>query len=364
MKEMSLTQRRSRALKAASNAGADALLLTHGADLRYLSGFTGSAGALAVVRGRSRLFTDGRYREQAKAEVDGVAVSIESRSAVLAAVDWLVAHKVVRCAFDAVHTTVAQLEAMRRQLPGPKRRSFFLATQGIVSTLREIKDADEIGRMRRAAALGCALFDGVLHEISAGVPEMRVAAWLEQEARRRGAEAMSFETIVASGERSALPHGRASAARIPRKGFVTLDFGVILDGYCSDMTRTVHMGRPGIEARSVYDSVLEAQLAAIDAVRSGVESGTVDEAARSCLQRAGLDQEFVHSTGHGVGLEIHEGPRLAARQKARLQTGMVVTIEPGVYRTGRFGVRIEDMVLVTQTGCEIMTPSPKTLIEL
>ena len=351
-------------MKAAVNAGADALLLTHGADLRYLCGFTGSAGALVVVRGRARLFTDGRYREQAMAEVEGVAVSIESRSAMVAAVDWLVARKVVRCAFDAVHTTVAQLDSMRRQLPGPQRRSFFLATQGIVATLREIKDADEIGRMRRAATLGCALFDGVLHEVTAGATEMCIAAWLEQEARRRGAEAMSFETIVASGERSALPHGRASAARVPRKGFVTLDFGVVLDGYCSDMTRTVYMGRPGMEARSVYDSVLEAQLAAIGAVRSGAESGTVDAAARSCLQRAGLDQEFVHSTGHGVGLEIHEGPRLAARQKATLKTGMVVTIEPGVYRAGRFGVRIEDMVLVNPTGCEIMTPSPKTLIEL
>ena len=344
--------------------GADSLLLTHGPDLRYVCGFTGSAGALAVVRGRARLFTDGRYREQAKAEVEGATVSIESRSAMLAAVDWLVSHGAAHCAFDATHITVAQLEAMRKQLPGPQRRRFFVATAGIVAMLREVKDAEEIARMQRAAALGCSLFDGVLHEISAGVPEARIAAWLEQEARRRGAEAMSFETIVASGERSALPHGRASAARIPRKGFVTLDFGVVLDGYCSDMTRTVHMGRPGIEARSVYDSVLEAQLAAIDAVRAGVESGVVDEAARSLLRRAGLEHEFVHSTGHGVGLEIHEGPRLAARQKAKLRSGMVVTIEPGVYRAGKFGVRIEDMVLVTPAGCEVMTPSPKTLIEL
>lgn len=364
MDGMSLSQRRSRALKAAVNAGADALLLTHGADLRYLCGFTGSAGALAVMRGRARLFTDGRYREQAKAEAGSVGVSIESRSALLAAVDWLASRGVTRCAFDAMHTTVAQLEVMRRQVPGPKRRSFFLATEGIVATLREVKDAQEIERMRRAAALGCTLFDSVLREISSGVPEARIAAWIEQEARRRGAEAMSFETIVASGERSALPHGRASSTSVPRKGFVTLDFGVVLDGYCSDMTRTVHMGRPGSEARSVYDSVLEAQLAAIDAVRSGVESGTVDEAARSLLQRAGLGEEFVHSTGHGVGLEIHEGPRLATRQKAKLRSGMVLTIEPGVYRTGRFGVRIEDMVLVTAIGCEIMTPSPKTLIEL
>ena len=175
---------------------------------------------------------------------------------------------------------------------------------------------------------------------------------------------MSFDTIVASGERSALPHGRATTARLPKKGFVTLDFGVLLDGYCSDMTRTVHLGRPKSDVRSVYDSVLEAQRAAVAAVRAGVEAGAVDEAARSVLRNAGLADHFSHSTGHGVGLEIHEGPRIAAKQTTRLAAGMVITIEPGVYLPGRFGVRIEDTVLVTKNSAEILTPTTKALIEL
>ncbi len=174
-----------------------------------------------------------------------------------------------------------------------------------------------------------------------------MAAELEHAARLAGAEAMSFETIVASGERSALPHGRASGAKLPRRGFVTLDFGVVLDGYCSDMTRTVHLGKALEGEREVYDSVLEAQEAAVAAVAPGVTSGEMDEAARVCCGRGGLDKYFTHSTGHGVGLEIHEGPRLAAKQTQVLKQGMVITIEPGVYMPGKFGLRIEDMVLVT-----------------
>lgn len=175
---------------------------------------------------------------------------------------------------------------------------------------------------------------------------------------------MSFPTIVASGERSALPHGKASAAKLPRRGFVTLDFGVVLDGYCSDMTRTVQMGRASDEERAVYDAVLAAQEAGVAAVRSGVTGGEVDEAGRAVLRTAKLDKWFTHSTGHGVGLEIHEGPRLGAKQKQKLEPGMVVTIEPGVYMPGRFGVRIEDMVLVTASGGEILTPCTKAWIEL
>jgi Xaa-Pro aminopeptidase len=179
-----------------------------------------------------------------------------------------------------------------------------------------------------------------------------------------GAEAMSFETIVASGERSALPHGRASSAKLPKRGFVTMDFGVVLDGYMSDMTRTVHLGKARPEERDVYDAVLEAQEAAVSAVAAGVTAGTIDEAARGVLRRDGLDEYFTHSTGHGVGLEIHEGPRLAAKQTQALEQGMVITIEPGVYMPGRFGLRIEDMVLVMAAGSEVLTPSVKAWIEL
>jgi Xaa-Pro aminopeptidase len=175
---------------------------------------------------------------------------------------------------------------------------------------------------------------------------------------------MSFETIVASGERSALPHGRATTAKLPKRGFCTLDFGVVLGGYCSDMTRTVHLGKALPGEWEVYDFVLEAQTAAVAKVAPGVTTGDVDEAARSVLRRSGLDQYFSHSTGHGVGLEIHEGPRVASQQTQALEEGMVITIEPGVYMPGKFGLRIEDMVLVTATGGEVLTPSVKAWIEL
>ncbi len=340
------------------------MVVTHPADIRYLSGFTGSSGALVLGSGKARLFTDGRYREQVHAEVKGIAVAIEPRSPALAAVEWAAQNGITRCVFDAEHTTVAQYEAMQRAVPSKSRRGFLVTSEALVAGLREIKDAEEIECMRAAARLGCDLFSGVLNILEAGMPEISVAAWLETEARRRGASAMSFDTIVASGERSALPHGRASSAKLPRRGFVTLDFGVILAGYCSDMTRTVHLGQAGPDARRVYDLVLEAQEAALAAVCAGTEAGTVDEAARSVLRTAGLGEFFVHSTGHGVGLEIHEGPRLAAKQKQRLKAGMVVTVEPGVYRPGEFGVRIEDMVLVSPRGGDVLTPSPKALIEL
>jgi Xaa-Pro aminopeptidase len=233
-----------------------------------------------------------------------------------------------------------------------------------VPALREIKDEDEIEKMQAAALLGCRLFDTVVPHLEAGTPEREVAAELEFLARSLGADGMSFDTIVASGVRSSFPHGVASSQPLPRKGFVTLDFGVILSGYCSDMTRTVYMGRPTREESAAYDAVLEAQEAGVAAVRAGVPAGEVDEAARRVLRRAKLARYFTHSTGHGVGMEIHEAPRLAARQQGALAAGMVVTIEPGIYLPGRFGIRIEDMVVVTDDGGRVLTPSTKALLRL
>ena len=361
--------------------------MTHGPDVRYLTGFTGSSSALALAAGRAVLFTDGRYTAQAKAEAQGVRLIINQQPPAVQAVEWLVAAGVKLCAFDAGHTTVAAAAAIKKTLPATVRRSFLVATDGLVARLRQVKDDEEIAVMRRAAALGCELFEAALEFIVAGATEVEVAAQLEFKARRAGAEAMSFETIVTSGERSALPHGRASGAKLPKRGFVTLDFGVVVEGYCSDMTRTVRLGNSSDYERDVYHSVLEAQQAAVAAVRPGVRCAEVDEAARSVLRKAGLEKEFSHSTGHGVGLEIHEGPRIAARQEQLLEPGMVITIEPGAYlsnqsanlrakqsaiqrgskgkRSEAFGVRIEDMVLVTGGGAEVLTAaSPKAWIEL
>ncbi len=361
---MNLSARKKRAVVAARAAGVEVLLVTHLPDVRYLCGFTGSHAALVLAGGRAVLFTDGRYTAQAKAEALGTRVVIAKKPAVVAACEWIEVAGVRRCGFDATHTTVAALETMRKAVSSGVRRGLFVAVGSLVAGLREVKGVDEIQRMRKAALVGCGLFDAMLGYLEPGLKEIAVAAELEHAARLAGAEGMSFETIVASGERSALPHGRATAAKLPRRGFVTLDFGVMLDGYCSDMTRTVHLGKATAEERDVYDFVLEAQEAAVAAVAPGVTAGDVDEAARSVLRRDGLDGYFSHSTGHGIGLEIHEGPRIAAKQTQVLEQGMVITIEPGVYMPGKFGLRIEDMVLVTAAGREVLTPSVKAWIEL
>ncbi|HEX8711533.1 MAG TPA: aminopeptidase P family protein [Terracidiphilus sp.] len=349
-----------------TRAGLSALVVTHLPDIRYLTGFTGSSAAVGVTRRAVRLFTDGRYTTQAAEEVSGARVQIVSSAPAVAAVQWLAAQPGVEAAgFDPGHTTVAELARWRAGLPSRLRRRFLSTVEDpLVEGLRTLKDSDELALMAEAALLGCTLFDHVLQVIRPGVREIEIAAELEHQARMLGAEGMSFETIAASGARSALPHGRATDNPLPRRGFLTLDFGVILKGYCSDMTRTVYLGRPKAEERRAYGAVLEAQEAAVAAVGAGVSCGDVDEAARSILRTYGLVEAFTHSTGHGVGLEIHEPPRVGSKQNTRLQPGMVITVEPGVYLEGRFGIRIEDMVAVTRTGGQVLTPAPKALIEL
>ena len=342
----------------------EALLVTHLPDVRWLCGFTGSNAAVGVTPRGAELFTDGRYTAQAREETQGARVVIAKKSALMEACAWL--EKSARRAwFDPQHTSVAELELMRSAITGRRRRGFFVPQKSpLLPKLRMVKDAGELRAMQASAAAGCVLFEEILSRLEPGLAEIAIAAELEFLARGMGAEGMSFETIIASGPRSALPHGRATQAKLPRKGFVTLDFGVILNGYCSDMTRTVHLGSASRQERFAYESVLAAQEAAMAAVRPGVTCGEVDEAARSVLRKAGLAKYFTHSTGHGVGLEIHEQPRLAAGQEMRLEPGMVVTVEPGVYLPGKFGIRIEDMVAVTNSGGQVLTPVTKGWIEL
>lgn len=356
---------RLRALRAAMSANQiEALLVTHLPDVRWLCGFTGSNAALAVTASKAVMFTDGRYTTQAKQETRGVRVVISAKSALKDACA-LLETSAKHAFFDPDHTTLAALDAMRSALSGKIRRSFFSPLKtALLSDLRMVKDADELRLMQQAAALGDQLFLSILPHIAPGVSETEIAAHLEFAARRAGADGMSFETIVASGHRSALPHGHATETRVPRNGFITLDFGVILKGYCSDMTRTVCVGKLTNQERAAYEAVLESQQAGVAAVKHGATCAEVDEAARAVLRKAGLARYFTHSTGHGVGLEIHESPRLAAGQSLALKPGMVVTIEPGVYLAGKFGIRIEDMVAVTQRGNRLLTNSTKTLIEL
>jgi Xaa-Pro aminopeptidase len=346
----------------------DALLVTHLPNIRYLCGFTGTSGALVVSEARSAFLTDGRYTEQARAEVQGPRVVIARQPPLAAACEWLIANTSRlgsrtprRLGIEGEHLSVAGRGQLARRL----RSAFRLReTRGLVEKSRMVKDADEIALLRAAAVVGASLFDRALEVIRPGVRENEVAAEMEYAARRVGAEEMSFPTIVAAGKRSALPHGRASKAAIPSRGFVVCDFGVILTGYCSDRTRTVHVGNPTGKARRTYEAVREAQASAIQSVRAGVSVSEVDEAARNILKKKNLATHFTHSTGHGVGLEIHEAPRIAAGQTDILQAGMVITIEPGVYIAGSGGVRIEDMVVVTERGCEVLAPASKELITI
>jgi Xaa-Pro aminopeptidase len=345
----------------------DALLVTHLPNVRYLCGFTGTSAVLTILQTGSVFFTDGRYSEQARAEVKGSRVVIARNPPLAAAAEWLaknkntVGKKPRRLGIESEHLTVAA----RSQLASPLRPDFRLReTRGLVERARMVKDADEIALLRAAAVFGARLFDRALEVIRPGVTENEVAAEMEYAARRAGAEQMSFPTIIAAGKRSALPHGRASAAAIPSQGFVVCDFGVILTGYCSDRTRTVHVGRPTGEARIMYEAVREAQAAALEMIKPGVSVGDVDRAARKVLKQRGLGRHFTHSTGHGVGLEIHEPPRIASGQTELLCPGMVITVEPGVYIAGSGGVRIEDMVVVKEGGCEVLAPTNKELITI
>jgi len=313
----------------------------------------------------SVFFTDVRYDTQGREEVQGAKVVIARKAVLNALGEWIGARrrksrsKGWTIGIEAEHLTVAERKRLADLLPSGVRLRNAPAQ---VERARMVKEDEELGLIRAAVQLGATLFNRALEVLRPGAKESEVAAEMEYAARRAGAEEMSFPTIIASGARSALPHGRATGQTITPGGFVVCDFGVILAGYCSDQTRTVWVGGASGEAREAYEAVREAQEAAIAAVRPGVSVGEVDAAARKVLRKAGFGRYFTHSTGHGVGLEIHEAPRVAAGQKELLKPGMVITIEPGVYFAGKWGVRIEDMVAVREGGCEVLTPTSKDFL--
>jgi len=359
--EMDYRGRQQRVAQALDARHLAALLVTHLPNVRYLCGFTGSAGVLLVTDSGCSFFTDGRYREQARTEVQGVRMIVPKGPVLDAAARAVADRGIKTLGFEGEHMSVAAKARVTGILPSKVR---VRQTRQLVEAHRMLKEPAEIERLRAAVRLGSSLFDRAVAAIRPGVTERAVAAELEYAALCAGAEGMAFETIVAAGERSAFPHGVASPQPIPRCGFVTLDFGVILGGYCSDMTRTVFMGKPTARAQRLYQAVRDAQEAAIEAVRPGRTVNEVDQAARRVLQRAGLAKYFTHSTGHGVGLEIHEPPRIAREEQEVLRPGMVITIEPGAYVPGYGGVRIEDMVVVTTTSCEVLTPTTKEFLTL
>jgi len=346
-----------------SELRADALLVAHLPNILYLTGFTGSAALLLAGRERSTLLTDSRYTLQAREEVSGARVHIAKHGLFQAAADELrkLRRGPLRLAYSPAQTTVAQKQAIDTHAGGKLR---WVAADNLVERLRAVKDEDELLRMTEAAQLISRVFEETLPLLQPGVLETQIAAEIEYRMRKRGASGASFETIIASGPRSAWPHARPSPNPLMKNELVVLDQGAILRAYCSDMTRTVFLGRCPDQLKQMYAAVLKAQQAAKAAIRPGVEAGRVDKAARDVLKRHALSRYFTHSTGHGLGLEVHEIPRLGRGDSTRLETGMVVTVEPGVYVQGLGGIRIEDDVVVTPHGARDLTTASRELLEL
>jgi len=355
-------QLRRRALTALlSDKKLDCVLITSPANWYYLTGFTGDAGALLVSRKGTTLITDGRFMVQGREETSGVRILQQKHSLFELVGQFLMESGLRRIGFDAAQLTVAQVQTLRK---AGGKKLYWLPASGLAESLRMKKDASELAQMRGAAALAGKIMEFAIGLLKPGVQEKEVAAEVEYEIRKRGASGPSFETIVAFGERSALPHARATGKGLGKNELVVLDLGVILGHYCSDMTRTVFVGRAPKRIRGWYRAVLEAQTAAIAAAREGVACGDVDAAARQVLTGHKLGRFFIHSTGHGLGLEVHEDPRIARGQKKPLEPGNVITIEPGVYVEGIGGIRIEDDVAIHAGSTEVMTRVPRDLIEL
>jgi len=337
----------------------DALLVSDLRNARYLSGFTGSNAFIVVTHDEAFFLTDPRYAAQAGEEVKGFKKRIFRKA--LEEIAALVLEKRIKAlGFEATNLNYASYRKFRRALPKVRLRP----ADGLVERLRERKDAFEVKRIRVSAALLDAGFRKAARVIRPGEVEADAAFSIEVDLRRKGAEAMAFDTIIASGERGSLPHGRASAKRMKKGELVVVDMGVLKDGYNSDETRTFAVGRPKPRLREIYGIVKDAQAAALDAVRPGARSSEVDGAARKLIDKAGYGKFFGHGTGHGVGLDIHERPSLGPISEDILEEGMVVTVEPGIYLPGSGGVRIEDMALVTKGGCELLTRTARELTEL
>jgi Xaa-Pro aminopeptidase len=344
-----------------SSAKLDALVITHPANWYYLTGFTGEAGVLILSDGAATLITDGRFTTQVRQETTSVRLMPQKGSLMESTGRLLRAKVVKRVGFDPTQTSVGQLQLLGKAAGA---RTKWISTPGLVGTLRARKEPSELARMRQAAILAGDVLTGAINLLKPGVMENEIAAEIEYQMRKRGASGAAFETIVAFGDRSALPHARPTAKRLRKNELVVLDLGAILAHYCSDITRTVYVGKAPARVKQWYRAVLEAQIAAIAAVRAGASCGDVDAAARQVLAGYKLDRLFTHSTGHGLGLEVHEDPRVARGQKARLEPGFVVTIEPGVYMAGVGGIRIEDDIAVHSGNTEILTRIPRDLIEL
>ncbi|HOT50817.1 MAG TPA: Xaa-Pro peptidase family protein [Candidatus Hydrogenedentes bacterium] len=326
-------------------------------DNQYLTGFTGSTSGVIVTTDAAEFLCDSRYTEQARQQVVAFRVSEVSGNLITRMGERLAGMGVSSVTYDPNNWTVAQMTALQKAFPGSLN-----SADSLVARLRMIKSPEEIDALRAASELKEAALAHVLEDLREGVTEAEVAARLEYEFKARGASGASFDTIVLFGARTSMPHGSPGETRLKHGDTVLIDLGCRYRGYCSDLTRTYACGTiPGAWFEAVYETVFDAQMAAVQAVRPGARCCDVDAVARDMIQFRGYGVHFGHGLGHGVGIEIHEGPRLNAESEVVLEPGMVVTVEPGVYLPGQGGVRIEDLVVVTEQGCEVLTRTPKAL---
>jgi Xaa-Pro aminopeptidase len=350
MRSGRFSARRSGLRRSFAGDGVQAHLVTSLPNVRYLTGFTGSSGALLVYARGATFVTDFRYRLQAAREVSGCR-RVEQRGTMTETLAQLIGKKgLKRVGFEGAHLSFSMHRRLSRKLKGVR----LVAAQGRVERLRMVKDAGEIALLRQAVLVAERAYRRAARRL-AGRSEREVAASMERAVRENGAEGVAFAPIVAGGRRAALPHAVPGRAKIREGRLVILDFGARFRGYHSDISRTRLPGGGGARAKELYRLVAKAQREAVRAVRPGVEARAVDRAARGVIERAGYGDCFGHGTGHGVGLEVHEGPSISSGSREVLEPGMVFTVEPGVYVENFGGVRIEDMVLVTRSGCEIMT---------
>jgi Xaa-Pro aminopeptidase len=331
----------------------DSLLVTNLVNVRYLTGFTGTNGACIVTPEERVFLTDFRYVERADNEVHGFERVTAGRDML----GDLAGRLRGRAGFDDAHVSVRAFRKLEEKVGDGVSLE---PAGGLVERLRAVKDADELRAMREAARLADGVYDALRDRGLAGRTEAEVARWLEAELRERS-EGPSFPVIVAAADNGALPHATPRDVEIPRGTLVVVDMGALFDGYCSDCTRTFATGPLGASATEVYELVLSAQEAALEAVHAGAGCAAVDAVARDHIEAAGHGERFGHGLGHGVGLEVHEEPRLTKTAEGSLEAGNLVTVEPGVYLPGEIGVRIEDLVAVTEVGCEILTGFPKAL---
>ena len=351
--------RRERLLAVQQEMRANAFVVTAPPNVRYLSGFTGSNGALLLTVDRALLFTDPRYQIQAEEE-SSCEVKIAKGPLLRHLSSWVRRLKIKTLAFEAGRISFEDYRQLKELAKGVR----LSPLSGAIESLRTVKSSAEIAAVKTSVQLNSAALEQALRHFKASMTEVDLAAEIEYRMRQLGADGPAFETIIASGKRTALPHARPTGSPIQRDELLLMDMGANVAGYASDMTRTHAVGKLDSKRKQMHRAVLESQLAAVDTVKPGVSCRDVDRAARDVLRRFGMEQLFIHSTGHGLGLEIHERPRVGRKERTKLEAGMVITIEPGVYQQGFGGVRIEDTVVVTPGGCQILTPTEKELAVL